>query len=119
MIGWRFREFDPEEGAESTFDKLLKQFQELLLHTSGDIREALSWLTELDREYGLTDENYGLADFIQDLIDKGMPVVMFDRVCEYLPSDKVIVDDYEGSYNAAEHLIQQGYKRIAHLTISH
>lgn len=58
------------------------------------------------------------AAHLQDLIDKGIPVVMFDRVCEYLPSHKVIVDDYEGSYNAAEHLIQQGYKRIAHLTIS-
>ncbi len=70
MIGWKFSEFKPGEG-DSPFDKLFKIFQELLLYTSGDVREALSWLTELDKEYDLTDENYGIADFIQDLIDKG------------------------------------------------
>ncbi len=46
-------------------------FQELLLYTSGDVREALSWLTELDRQHKLTNEDYGMADFIQDLIDMG------------------------------------------------
>lgn len=71
MIGWRFRHLIPGEGGESTFDKLLKLFQELLVHTSGDVTEALSWLNELDRQYKLTDEDYGMADFIQDLIDKG------------------------------------------------
>lgn len=70
MIGFQFSKYTPgEEG--STFDKLLKLFQELLMHTAGDVREALSWLTELDRQYDLTDADYGLADFIQDLIDKG------------------------------------------------
>lgn len=71
MIGWRFSEFVPGEEGGSTFEQLLKLFQELLLHTSGDVSEALSWLTELDKEYDLTDEEYGMADFIQDLIDKG------------------------------------------------
>jgi len=71
MIGWRFSEFVPGQEGASTFEQLLKLFQELLLHTSGDVSEALSWLTELDKEYKLTDENYGMADFIQDLIDKG------------------------------------------------
>jgi uncharacterized protein with von Willebrand factor type A (vWA) domain len=70
MIGWRFSEYTPGDGG-SIFDKLLKLLQELLLYTSGDVREALSWLTELDREYGLTNEEYGMADFIQDLIDQG------------------------------------------------
>lgn len=70
MIGWRFSAYTPgEEG--STFDKLFKLFQELIVHTSGDVTEALSWLTELDKEYGLTDDDYGMADFIQDLIDRG------------------------------------------------
>jgi hypothetical protein len=50
---------------------LLKLFKELLLHTSGDVDEALSWLTELDRQYKLTTPDYGLADFIQDLKDQG------------------------------------------------
>jgi LacI family transcriptional regulator len=55
---------------------------------------------------------------LQELIDKGIPVVMFDRICESLPAHKVVVDDYQGAYDATAHLIQQGYKRIAHITIS-
>lgn len=70
MLGYRFSQFIPSESLPA-FDKLLKIFQELLVYTSGDVREALSWLTELDKEYKLTDENYSMADFIQDLIDKG------------------------------------------------
>lgn len=71
MIGWRFGEYIPGKNEGSIFDRLLKLFQELLVHTSGDVSEALSWLTELDKEYGLTSKDYGMADFIQDLIDKG------------------------------------------------
>ncbi len=71
MIGWKFSEYVPGQEEGATFDKLLKLFQELLMYTSGDVSEALSWLTELDKEYQLTDEGYGMADFIQDLIDKG------------------------------------------------
>ncbi|MEY4108269.1 MAG: hypothetical protein RL181_2611 [Bacteroidota bacterium] len=71
MIGWRFSEFIPQADAGTPFERLLKIFQELLLHTSGDVAEALSWLTELDKQYKLTDAQYGIADFIQDLIDKG------------------------------------------------
>ncbi len=71
MIGYRFSEFIPGQNEGSVFDRLLKLFQELLVYTSGDVSEALSWLTELDKEYNLTTEDYGMADFIQDLIDKG------------------------------------------------
>ncbi|MAT55429.1 MAG: hypothetical protein CMN32_13205 [Saprospirales bacterium] len=71
MIGWNFSEYDPES-AGSVFDQLLKLFQELLLYISGDVTEALSWLTELDRQYNITTDDYGMADFIQDLIDKGL-----------------------------------------------
>ena len=70
MIGWRFSQYQEQPG-ESPFERLLKILQELLLHTSGDVSEALSWLTELDRQYDLTTPEYGLADFIQDLIDNG------------------------------------------------
>ncbi len=69
MIGWQFSEFIPKQTGK--FDSLFKLFQELLLHSSGDVDEALAWLTELDRQYNLTDSSYGMADFIQDLIDKG------------------------------------------------
>ncbi len=53
------------------FEKLFEIFQELITHTSGDVDEALDWLRELDTEYGLTDEDYTIDDFIEDLKAKG------------------------------------------------
>lgn len=71
MIGWRFSDYIPDDTSGDPFEKLLKIFQDLLVYTSGDVSEALSWLTELDKQYKLTSDDYGVAEFIQDLIDKG------------------------------------------------
>lgn len=64
--------FTPYEAPDLTpFEKLFDIFQELITHTSGDVDEALDWLRELDKEYELTDENYTIDDFIEDLKAKG------------------------------------------------
>lgn len=70
MIGWQFNQYWRQDD-ENPFDKLFKLFKELLVHTAGDVAEAFSWLTELDKQYHLTDDNYGIADFIEDLRLKG------------------------------------------------
>ena len=70
MIGFRFSAPD-DKSSGSPFDRLFRVFKELMLHTSGDVAEALSWLTQLDRTYRLTDDSYGIADFIQDLTEQG------------------------------------------------
>jgi len=70
MLGLRFTKFEPSEEG-SIFDKMLKLFFDLLNYTAGDVDEALSWLTELDRKYHFTDKTYGMADFIKDLKDNG------------------------------------------------
>ncbi|MCG8330487.1 MAG: VWA domain-containing protein [Chitinophagales bacterium] len=89
MIGWRFSEYVPGQGQGSIFDQLLKLFQELLVYTSGDVSEALSWLTELDNEYNITNEEYGMADFIQDLIDKGYIEQRSPTDANFMPSAKM------------------------------
>jgi len=53
------------------FDKLLKMFNQLLVYTNGDANEALNWLTQLDKQYGLTDEQMGMGDFIDRLRREG------------------------------------------------
>ncbi|MES1221345.1 MAG: LacI family DNA-binding transcriptional regulator [Bacteroidota bacterium] len=58
------------------------------------------------------------TDHLKEMIARGIPVVMFDRVSDDLKTHKVVVDDYKGAFDATSHLIEQGYKRIAHLTIS-
>ncbi|HEY8915021.1 MAG TPA: VWA domain-containing protein [Chitinophaga sp.] len=71
MRGLQFSRFVPGEDDKSPFEKLLNLFTQLLTYTSGDVTEALQWLTELDKEYNLTNEEYGIGDFIQELKDKG------------------------------------------------
>jgi Ca-activated chloride channel homolog len=71
MIGWRFREHVDDDSDKDPFERLFDVFKDLLVHTSGDVYEAIAWLTELDKHYKLTDENYGIGDFVQDLMDKG------------------------------------------------
>ena len=46
---------------------------------------------------------------------KGIPLVFFNRICEELEAPYVVVDDYDGAYQAVEHLIQTGSTRIAHI----
>lgn len=69
MLGNRFSNF--KEEPKSTFDKLFELLQELLVYTSGDLTEALDWLNELDKQYNLTTDEYGMGDFIQELKDRG------------------------------------------------
>jgi len=54
-------------------------------------------------------------DHFTNLIQRNMPLVFFDRIIEGINACKVIVDDEQGAYEATQHLIEQGYKRIAHL----
>ncbi len=45
----------------------------------------------------------------------GVPVVFFNRVCDEMNTSRVLVNDYEGAFKTVEHLICNGYKRIAHI----
>lgn len=64
--------FTPYQAPEqSDFERLFEIFSELIVHTSGDVDEALEWLEVLDKEYGLNNENYTMEDFIEDLKKKG------------------------------------------------
>src|SRR5689334_9877794 len=72
MLGYRFSKHTPgQDKAQSDFEKLLKIFMQLVLMTSGNVAEALQWLTEVDRQYGLTGDKYGIGDFIEDLKRNG------------------------------------------------
>lgn len=44
-----------------------------------------------------------------------VPIVFFDRANDELGIDSVLIDDYQGAFIATQHLIDQGYKRIAHI----
>jgi Ca-activated chloride channel family protein len=65
----RFTEYIAPD--QTPFEKLFAVFKELIIHTSGDVEEALDWLRELDAEYKLTSPDYTMEDFIEDLKQKG------------------------------------------------
>ncbi len=52
-------------------------------------------------------------DHFQKLIDNGVPLVFFDRICTGVNSSRVVVDDYMGAFNAVRHLIETGCRKIA------
>ncbi|MBQ7421741.1 MAG: LacI family DNA-binding transcriptional regulator [Prevotella sp.] len=52
-------------------------------------------------------------DHFQKLIDRGVPLVFYDRICTGVNASRVVVDDYMGAYTAVQHLISTGCRRIA------
>ena len=52
----------------------------------------------------------------KNLSAKSIPLVLFDRTIADFKVSTVVIDDYKGAFNATEHLINVGYKRIAHLS---
>ncbi|ULQ53812.1 vWA domain-containing protein [Flavihumibacter fluvii] len=71
MKGYLFTGFNPNDSGKTAFDQLLEIFLQLLTYTNGDVGEAMKWLNQLDREYELTNPDYGMGDFIDDLKAKG------------------------------------------------
>ena len=55
------------------------------------------------------------ADHFKMFLKSGGALVFFDRVCEDLEVNKVVVDDHSGAFMGTQHLIEEGYKKIAHL----
>jgi LacI family transcriptional regulator/LacI family repressor for deo operon, udp, cdd, tsx, nupC, and nupG len=52
-------------------------------------------------------------DHFQKLINSGVPLVFYDRICTGVDCSRVVVDDYMGAFTAVTHLIDTGCKRIA------
>ena len=50
------------------------------------------------------------------IINDGTPIVMFDRIAEYIDCDKVIVDDFDSALDSTQHLINLGCRNIALLS---
>ncbi|MFQ5770077.1 MAG: VWA domain-containing protein [bacterium] len=66
---WR----DEQSTSRLTFEDIMRLFGELLLRTDGNVHEALQWLTELDNEYDLfdNDEAMGFDEFLEWLKQEG------------------------------------------------
>jgi LacI family transcriptional regulator len=92
-----------------------------LTHEDMEREKALARLLHNGRADGVLISVSGTTTsytHLQELQQKGLPIVFFDRVCEEFDTVKVTTDDHESAYMATKHLIDQGCTTIAHLAIS-
>ncbi|HAR72202.1 LacI family DNA-binding transcriptional regulator [Empedobacter falsenii] len=66
----------------------------------------------------LSKETQAKKDYhhIKEIINQGMPVVMFDRVTREVYTDKVIIDDVLATQEAIQYFISKGRKKIGFIT---
>ena len=54
-------------------------------------------------------------EHIKEILRKEIPFVLFDKISKLIPCSKVIINDQKAAFNAVEHLIKKGCKKIAHI----
>lgn len=95
--GYNAMIFQSNESYEREVDIL----QTLITHQADGILVSVS---KTSRKFG----------HLKEVMNEGIPLVFFDRACEEMDTDKVVVDDFTGAFNATEYLIRTGCMRIAH-----
>ena len=108
-------------GAESYAQK--KDYHVLIYQTHDDLQQEISTLKHLQngRVDGILislSSHTANTDHLKDIKNKGIPMVFFDRVAENINAPKITTNDYESGFKATEHLIENGCKKIAFLSIS-
>lgn len=100
-----------------------KEYHVLIYLTHEDMQKevAITKLLQNGRVDGimmsLSEQTSGTAH-LEALQEKGIPLVFFDRIAEKMDAPKVTTDDYNCGIKATEHLLENGCKRIAFLTIA-
>lgn len=93
--------------SNESYEKEVKTMELLKSDTLDGIIISLAEETQVKQQFA----------HLQNTINEGIPLVMFDRVSENIACDKVIVNDMEGAFEATEHLIKTGCKRIALVSV--
>ncbi|REG90383.1 LacI family DNA-binding transcriptional regulator [Algoriphagus antarcticus] len=103
-----------EEIAQSRgYNVILSQSNEKLEREISSIETMLS--NQIDGILVSYSKETKTFDHFTRVLDQGFPIVFFDRAPAIPNAINVMVDDYQGSFDATAHLISQGYKNIVHL----
>lgn len=109
-------------GAQSILEKADYQLLITQSNESVETEEKNLRMLENNRVDGIilsvTREGANIGLY-EEIINAGIPIVFFNRVCWDMDAPKVVINDYHMACAAVEHLIQQGYKRIAHIAGPH
>lgn len=97
-----------------------KGFNIVLFITNNSAERELSiiqnlFITSLDGLLVCISSDSDSCGHFQEIIDSGCPIVFFDRVPSNIKTSTVIQDDFNGAFEAVEHLVRNGYTRIAHI----
>lgn len=65
----------------------------------------------------LANDTDSISHF-ESILNKGIPLIFFDRVIDHPKCTSVVIDNYKAGYEMTQHLIDQGCKRIVHVTAS-
>ena len=100
-----------------------KGYHILIYATDDDYEKEVSFIRHLHngRADGIIMSVSGEANdhnYLNELNQKRLPLVFFDRVYEDIKTPRVITNDYDSSFSATQHLIKQGCTRIAYLVIN-
>lgn len=52
---------------------------------------------------------------LKAIVQKKIPMVQFDKIAKMIPSSKVVINDQKAAFEAVEHLIKKGCKKIIHI----
>lgn len=96
----------------------------LLIYTTNDNKEIEAAILNhlmngrVDGILMSVSSNTSEYKHINDLIQAGIPIVFFDRICHEIETAKITTNDFTSGFIATEHLIQSGCKKIAYLSVS-
>lgn len=101
-------------------DVLLKKgYQVLIMQSNESFHNEIANIKTMENNMvdgliiSLSKESKNV-DYLKELVVKGFPLVLFNRVSDELETSKVIIDDYKWAFFATEHFIYQGHKNIFH-----
>ncbi|WP_432713140.1 LacI family DNA-binding transcriptional regulator [Pedobacter sp.] len=99
--------------SEKGYQLIIMQSKELQEHEN----ECIDLLYASGIDGLLISPAYQNTNFekLQDLQKAGIPIVVFDRLSEHIHTNKVASNNFKGAYEATVHLINNGYRKIAHL----
>lgn len=100
-----------------------KGYHILIYSTNDQFEKEVAFIKHLHngRADGIIMSVSGEANnhnYLNELSKRRLPLVFFDRVYEDIVTPRVTTNDYESSFSATKHLIQQGCKRVAYLAVN-
>jgi DNA-binding LacI/PurR family transcriptional regulator len=99
---------------DSGYHVMFCQSSELYAREVKAVETLLS--TRVDGILVSLSKTTGNFDHFRKIQEDGIPLVFFDRICDDIDTDRVVVDDESGAYEAVNHLITIGCKNIIHLS---